>query len=172
MEKWLVHKGETALWRALIGEAMSVSGIRLTEDLESYLVFLLMRFSKEAQTASNIVALDYLTSHTLSMAKRQSLLRETGDKCLITAGLFPGRAKRRHVRISYFIKMGQSAYHTLSELDQHVASDLFSTLSLEFVQLMDVLQAARHNYQNKPVLSPIDAYDLCKMSIASRLKKH
>ncbi len=160
MDNWLVHKGETAPWHALVGEAMSASGIQLNEDLESYLVFLLMRFTNKTQIASSIIALDYLISYQLTKAQQQSLLRDVGDKCLIMAGLFPGRAKKRRVRINYFIKIGQSAYQTLSHLNQHLTSELFSTLSLEFVQLIDVLQAARHTQHNGNVLMPADAYDL------------
>jgi hypothetical protein len=92
----------------------------------------------------------------LKPTQRQQLLQEVGDKCLIYTGLFPKIAEKRLVQLSYFVKLGQSSYATISK--SH--NDLYQGLAKQFVSLMDVLQSLRQ-YSNKyPDLLPMEAYDL------------
>ena len=75
------------------------------------------------------------------------------------AGLFPGRAERKHVRISYFIHLGQSAYSSLSSVSQQSLAILFSDLSDAFVPLTDVLLTAR-SLNADCGLTPLQAEEL------------
>lgn len=139
----ILHATSTAQWHTLLNEAQQHSSIYLKEDLESYLVFLLMRFSQQPSLASSVLGLEFLNGcQTLSDPQRVSSLKEVGDKCLLFAGLFPGRAKSRRVKVSYFVKLGRTAYSTLSNY-QFPEEPLFTQLCLEFPRLMDVLQATR-----------------------------
>lgn len=152
----LLKTGKTEFWHALVTEAQHTAKVQLSEDTESYLVFLLMRYINAAQISTNVVALDYFNAHHEPRMKRRALLRDVGDKCLIFAGLFPGMAKKRRVKVSYFIKIGRSAYRVLGDLHKPLQRDLFASLSQQFVQLTDVLHAAR---QVNP-LEPLQAYEL------------
>ena len=84
----------TALWHDIIHEAELQCDIHLKEDLESYLVFLLMRYTTNSQIIKKIVATDFLTGMNLRLNERQQVLQEVGDNCLIYTGLFPAFPKR------------------------------------------------------------------------------
>ena len=146
MRSLIIHPTSTALWHAVLNEAQNACSIRLKEDLESYLVFLLMRFTDNPASASSVLGLDFLEGHQAHVvgSNRQYQLKEVGDKCLLYAGLFPGRAQKKRVKVSYFVKLGQAAYCSLSQY-LNMQEELFIKLCHEFPRLMDVLQAMRES---------------------------
>ncbi len=155
MSKSLVlHPSPTAQWQALVHDARVHAGIELNEELESYLVFLLMRFNDNPQVLQHVLANDFLIA---SQQNNLSTLREVGDKCLLFSGLFPKSAQRKRVPISYFVKLGQSAYSTLSERKENQLASLYFQLCHEFVELMDVLQTMRHSDPNAQNLNLLEA---------------
>ena len=87
MEELLVGRTETETWKTLIQEASTLCHQSLAVDLESYLVFLLMRFIKRPELVSSVLALEYLHAHEIE-TRRSAALQQVGDKCLIFAGLF------------------------------------------------------------------------------------
>ena len=151
MRRIVLHPTEVGQWRELVDEASRSCSIPLDEDLESYLVFLLMRFIGRAELAGNVLALEYL--HSLARNGSQSLqqLRDVGDKCLLYSGLFPLRARRRLVRIRYYVDLGRGAYQRLSDRAQTSSAQMFERLASHFVALMDVLQAMRDLGEQRPV---------------------
>lgn len=158
MPSLILHPSTIAQWHTLLHDAQRQCAIHLKEDLESYLVFLLMRFTDQPALASSILGLDFLHScQSMPNKHRQQLLKDVGDKCLLFAGLFPGRAKRRRVRVSYFVNLGRTAYSTLFE-HQFPSEPLFSKLSNEFTDLMDVLQSMRHDPNHLDLLSSFELW--------------
>ncbi len=160
MDSLILQPTSTAQWHMLVNEAIYASGVHLSEDLESYLVFLLMRYTKKNHLASSVLALEYLESQQNTGKRRQIALRDVGDKCLLFSGLFPGLALNRRVRVSYFVKLGQSAYWVLSDLADNGLSPLYHALCEDFVALMDVLHTFRSFDKNAQILSPLDALEL------------
>jgi hypothetical protein len=143
MRSLILHSTMTAQWHALILEAQQACSIQLKEDLEAYLVFLLMRFTGEPSLASSVLGMDFLQSlHQSEHHLQYHQLKDVGDKCLLFAGLFPGRAIKKRVKLSYYVKLGQTAYSTLSHC-LSMQEELFIKLCLEFPNLMDVLQSMR-----------------------------
>ncbi|MFI4938410.1 MAG: hypothetical protein ACHQJ6_07880 [Candidatus Berkiellales bacterium] len=143
MASLILHPTSIAQWHALLNEAQQCSSIYLKEDIESYLVFLLMRFTEEPNVVSSILGLDFLKiCQPNSLIHQQQQLKEVGDKCLLFAGLFPGRAARRRVKLSYYVKLGQTAYSTLSS-NLISQEELFNRLCNQFPKLTDVLHAMR-----------------------------
>lgn len=143
MRSLIIHPTEIAQWHALLHEAQQQCAVSLKESLECYLVFLLMRFAQQPSLASSVLGLDFLSAcQSISEHARQRQLKEVGDKCLLFAGLFPHRAKKRRVSISYFVKVGKIAYSTLSNYSL-TEELLFTELCVEFTNLMDVLQSIR-----------------------------
>lgn len=171
MEALLLHPTSTAQWHALVAEAQSKAARHLDEELESYLIFLLMRFTSKPEMASSIMALQYLQSILEIGQIRQEKLRDVGDQCLLYSGLFPKRAQRRRVEISYFVDIGRSAYHELSNCRVKSVSLMYAHLSEGFVALMDVLQSMRDLGMQQPNLSPIDAFSLLRDTGSQHAKK-
>lgn len=157
MQSLILHPTSIAQWHALLNEAQKSSTIYLKEDLEAYLVFLLMRFTSQPEIASSVLGLDFLKCHQYRDAEQSHLLKDLGDRCLLFAGLFPGRAIKRRVKLSYFIKLGQRAYSTLSNQINEQES-LFIQLCFEFPRLMDVLHATRESNHTSDLLQSLELW--------------
>ncbi len=145
MRELILHPTDISQWHALVNEAQSTTRLILNEATESYLVFLLMRFSQKPKLVESIVALDFLHCMSKPRLLRQDLLRDVGDKSLLFCGLFPGMAEKRHVNLNYFSKMGKAAYLTVSELMEQKRADLYYQLSEQFASLEKILQAMRND---------------------------
>lgn len=149
MRSLLLHPTSTAQWLGLIHEAQHTLSIKLHEELESYLVFLLMRFTGEPDVAHSVLGLDFLESTQQINRTQPVALQSVGDKCLLFAGLFPERAQKRRVAPDYFIHLGKSAYFNLAEnIILEKQAELFAKLCKEFLLLTDILQATRVVSQN------------------------
>lgn len=146
MKQLILHPTDISQWHALVNEAQAATRLILNENTESYLVFLLMRFSQGPKLIESVVALDFLESMRKPRQLQVELLRDVGDKSLLFCGLFPGIAEQRHVSLSYFSDMGQAAYLTVGELHDSQTADLYFQLSAQFVTLQQVLQAMRGEY--------------------------
>ncbi len=146
MKPLILHPTDMSQWHALVNEAQAATQIFLNENTESYLVFLLMRFTQGPKLIESIIALDFLESmHRPRPAQRQ-LLRDVGDKSLLFCGLFPGIAEKRHLSLNYFSELGQAAYLTVGELEEKPSKDLYFQLSEQFLILQDILQAMRGEF--------------------------
>jgi hypothetical protein len=143
MKSLVLHPTEISQWHALVYEAQATTQIILTENTESYLVFMMMRFTQTTQLLESVVSMDFLEAMQLSGKRRVEELQSVGDKSLILCGLFPGLADRRRVGLEYFSDMGQSAYLTVSELHESHLADLYYQLGHQFINLRQILQAMR-----------------------------
>ncbi|MDH5445489.1 MAG: hypothetical protein OEY52_08015 [Gammaproteobacteria bacterium] len=160
MTQRILSSHSTHEWHSLVSEAQQSAGIRLEEELESYLVFMLMRYTDKPEMASSVLALDYLNGSNSLGQLRHDRMRDVGDQCLLYSGLFPERAERRRVRISYYVDLGTSAYHTAADATQKTISQLFASLASQFVIIMDTLQAMRGISGEQLQLAPIMAFEL------------
>ncbi len=162
MSELVIQPTTTAQWHALVSDAEYAAGYSLGEELESYLVFLLMRYTRKPQMLSRVMALDYLKQTHGSRAERGQKLKDVGDHCLLFSGLFPKHAEKRMIKVSYFVKLGRSAYQQVFE-NLNSRDSLYSHLSNDFVTLMDILQTMRdlqHDETHTTHLSAIHAFDL------------
>lgn len=160
MRPLLLQESTTEQWLALVTEAEQAARCQLDKELESYLVLLLMRYTTRPEMATSVLAIEFLQNTQRTGSKHREGLRDLGDKCLLFSGLFPRRAERRRVRISYFVDLGRGAYHQLAgQLGEGTAA-MYRRLSAGFVSLMDVLQQMRETGDPASRLSPLHAYEL------------
>ncbi len=159
MQQLILEQTAQAQWQALIHDAQALCNRHLDETLESYLVFLLMRFTDKPHSLSRVMASDYLQSQACSGEQRVDRLRDVGDHCLLFSGLFPQLAERRLVRVSYFVNLGRSSYLQLSDLLDRSWAGVYGNLSAAFVVLMDILHAMRE-VGGQSMLTPLQAMDL------------
>lgn len=144
MKTLILHPTELSQWHSLVNEAQAATQFVLDENTESYLVFLLMRFTQGSQLMESVLALEFLDALQHSRHKKVETLRDVGDKSLLFCGLFPGMAKKRRVSVDYFIDLGQAAYRTVGDLQQAEMGRLYWRLSSEFYHLQQILQAMRN----------------------------
>lgn len=170
--KIMVNSTPLALWYDVVHDAERSCDIVLAEELESYLIFLLMRYLNKPEMAKKIMASEFMKAAQQQLAVKQLLLQSVGDECLLFSGLFPQIAEKRRVKIAYFVKIGQSAYLGVSQQ----SNDLYDHLAQHFVVLMDILQTVRQFAQESPDLLPLQAYDLWhetgSQRALSRLKQY
>ncbi len=169
----------TACWQDLIKEALVKRNCSLSEDLESYLVFLLIRFTKDANLAKSVFALEYLKTQSLSGSIKQEQLRDVGDKCLLFGGFYPKQAHKRLVSLEYFVNLGRGAYNQLadrtycsSNIPPEKTTDLYYQLAQNFVNLLDVLHQIKNlDNTNNELLDQIINYEKIKLQQQENLKQ-
>lgn len=156
-----LHEGpQSELWHSLVRDAEQSSQRTLDEELESYLVFTLMRFTGDQALAGRIMALDYLDSLVSAGRNKDHKLRDVGDRCLLLAGLYPEQARRRHVSLSYFCDLGRNAYGELAAQMREALRNLYARLADAFNSLVGVLVEVRKLSGQWQGLDPLGRLEL------------
>lgn len=143
MSTILTDTAATALWHDLVREAEQRGAAPLDADVESYLVFLLMRHLRDAGLGGHVLALDYLRALDDAGTPRRDNLRDVGDRCLLIAGLYPQQAQKRLVSLKYFFDLGSRAYGDLADGARAAYAELFRRLATLFGRLVRVLVEVR-----------------------------
>lgn len=159
MTSLVLQPTDTAQWHALVAEAQQACQHNLDEPLESYLVFMLMRFTDRADLLARAMALEFLDAQVDDSPRQPDRLRDVGDKCLLFSGFYPKLAEKRLVRVSYFVRLGRSAYQQLATRVERSNDGVYMRLANAFVAVMDVLQAMR-GLSGEPALGPLAAAEL------------
>ena len=137
-----LHEGpQLALWHDLVRDGEHHAGVDLGEGVQSYLVFVLMRYLRDHALAAHVLALDWLAAGEQSGRVRADALRDVGDRCLLIAGRFPALAQRRRVSADYFATLGCGAYHGVAETTRAGEAALFTELARAFGTMVRVLGA-------------------------------
>lgn len=147
----LVSDPTVILWQDLVKSGQARCAVNLKEEQESYLIALLMHYLDKPHVVKKIFALTFLESLSLAERQREVGLKQVGDECLLFAGLFPRSTERKLIKVVYYVDLGRSAYAAVSK----TSNDFFSSLSSDFVILMDVLQSVAL----RPDLMPLEAYE-------------
>ncbi len=155
----LISGSKVADWQKLVSEAEAELGVQLDEDMESYLVFTLMRYTRRPDMTSRVMALDYLEAMQNSGSASQQQMRDVADQCLLLTGLFPARARRRRVSVTYYVDLGRSAYRHLAE-NLVGMTLLYTRMAQQFVQVMDTLHTIRQMGDGDLQLDPLEAFAL------------
>jgi hypothetical protein len=157
-KKFILDASEMSQWHTLVCEAEQDYGCQLSESMQSYLVFTLMRFARDKQLNSGVITIDFLSSLKLPNSLRNEQLRLIGDQCLLVSGLYPQSAEKRQVSVDYYVNIGRSAYHHISTVTHRSIAELYRQLTESFILLMDLLQTIRQ--YSAPALQPIPAMEL------------
>ncbi|MDF1797454.1 MAG: hypothetical protein P1U63_13040 [Coxiellaceae bacterium] len=146
---FIIQPTSQAIWHHVVKDAHQQSGYQYNEEVENYLVMTLEKFLTDNQFACETVAIKLLEGLTDDSFAQGDRLRDVGDECLLLSGLFPERALKRNVSLSYYIGAGRQAYKTLSHQSSESFHNpvLFAALSTHFTGLMDIL----HLIRKKPV---------------------
>jgi len=141
----ITNKTAIEMWQGLVHNACETCQQPLEEELESYLVFMLMRHLQDSSLASKPMAPDYLKGMQTQGQSGIQQLQLVGDQCLLCSGLYPYRSRRRLVKAQYYIDIGRSAYLQMASRAKRSSIQLYENLSRYFVEMMDILQALRYS---------------------------
>lgn len=159
----ILNDTKLKLLEELIKDAEKKCDAALPREIEAYVACLLERYMNQADIANRVFATAYLQAKKYKQRERALSFQIVGDECLLFAGLFPSQAEKKNVKADYFIKLGRSAYHNVSQC----TNDLFAMLATQFVLLTDILQIAR----NEPTLLPLAAYERWQATGSQRAYK-
>jgi hypothetical protein len=154
----LTDAAPLALWTDLVREAEDAVGMRLDEELESYLVFLLIAHTRDVHLHGNAVALDYLLARAQSGTRLREDLRQVGDRCLLLAGLYPEQAEQRMVTVGYFLSLGSHAYDELAAALRAGMAELYERLARAFARLARITLQVRQQMRS---VAPLVLHELC-----------
>ena len=147
------------LWQELVHDGERHAGVELGESVQSYLVFVLMRYLRDGALAAHVLALDWLDASERTGQARADALRDVGDRCLLIAGRFPRLAEKRHVGPAYFSNLGCGAYLGVAEAARAGYSALFAELARAFDAMVSVLDALP---RRGAVILPMAWADACE----------
>ncbi|OIO30619.1 hypothetical protein AUJ77_02310 [Candidatus Nomurabacteria bacterium CG1_02_43_90] len=153
------EKTVVATWVDFVKKGEQKIGQDLNEDLESFLVFTLMRFMRRTDLFSVTLALEFLNaSSEYTGHKKEQALSSVGDISLILAGLFPERTKNLNVSPSYFVEIGRMAFEELAtsferrNIKSH--ANLYHSVCQGFPFMAKVLLSAREDKNAYDLTSP------------------
>ncbi|MCP1674483.1 hypothetical protein J2T57_001585 [Natronocella acetinitrilica] len=143
MAEIMLEPTAIAAWQRLVQGAARRCALSLDETCEAHLVFTLARGLRDAPMTGQAMALPYLAAMQVTGGERRVQLEMVGDGCLVIAGLFPGIARRRRLRATYYIDLGRSAYQEAAVGAREGQAALLSHLVAEFPRMVSVLGAVR-----------------------------
>lgn len=154
-----IQLAEVAGWRALLTEAQHVARVYLAPAIEDYLLRLLYQVVGQADRGNETARI--LVEHPAECRPTAHALLTVGDESLIFAGLLPEQAIRKGIPITYFVQIGVNAYRELATLQSEASVGIiYTTLAVQFVDLLDVLHTLRELRQDTPCIDPLNAYQL------------
>lgn len=130
-----------ALWHDLVRDGEERTGLALGESVQSYLVFVLMRYLRDGALAAHVLGMEWLVASEQAGRARADALRDVGDRCLLIAGRYPRLAERRRVSADYYANLGTGAYHGVAESARDGYAALYAELARAFGAMVRVLAA-------------------------------
>ena len=157
MSKLITEGSVVEQWQSLVSDASANCEYQLDEELESYLVFALVRYTQKSALIDSFIALEYMEGLQEKGSQQYNQLRDVADKCLLFSGLFPRTIREKITDIGYYINIGRSSYSQLEILFQKKISGLYDKLSRYFILLTDVLHSMRE-LNGTPIMDETEKY--------------
>ena len=140
-----IYPAQTVIeaWHQLLQDAGDRCHLSLDEEMQSYLVYMLMRHTEDVDIADNVMARRYLQGSRASGQQAIEQMRTVGDQCLLYCGFFTERCSRRNVLPRYYMDLGRTAYADLASRMSAGFAHMYEKLAQHFVALIDILLATR-----------------------------
>ncbi len=167
---WTDELNPTHFFREKVLEAQERQRVKLSENVEFYLVTLLcdMMLLKEDGRAEDCLALILKKALASPHGEQVVLFKQLGDTALYFSGFFQEYFNRKCFDLSYYVSMGESAYGQLSNLMRQktsysdTMSKIYSEMSSSFSQsvdiLVDVSEQTNHSNKERDLLGLYDAW--------------
>ncbi len=172
-------------FRDSVTEAMRRQGVNADDHTAYYVVNLLTLFSRsealyepgdEYRGTRPLALMLAEAVDTASPEQRNFLLQRIGDISLFIAGFFSHSLARTLVDVDYYIRMGGSAYDSLSNsvrgtLRGRVFRDVFAELASKFPEFVDVLADVRDEYADHHDADILRLYELWQRTGSNRVAR-
>jgi hypothetical protein len=172
-------------FRDSISEAMKRQGVSADDHTAFYVVNLLTLFSRSealyepADEYRGTRPLALMLAEAVDAAsaeQRNFLLQRIGDISLFIAGFFGDGLARKLVDVDYYIRMGGSAYGSLSghvrgTVRGRVFASVFAELASKFHEFVDVLADVREEYADHHDVDVLRLYELWLRTGSARIAR-
>ncbi|RDB36185.1 MAG: hypothetical protein DCC88_06290 [Spirobacillus cienkowskii] len=167
---WMTEVNPTQFFREMVVEAQQRQKLKLSENVEYYIVNLLCGYLRATETedSDNCLALILKKALESPPAERVALYKKIADTSLYLSGFFQEYFNKKSFDIKYYVTMGESAYQELAHLlkgknsYQMTMSAIYQEMSESFLHAVDILldvseQTSQQN-QERSILSIYDAW--------------
>lgn len=172
---WTEDVNPTSFFHERVVEAQERQKLKLSENVEFYLVNLLCEFVRPRQetlTSQDGDCLALILKRALESPHGEQVLlfRRLGDTALYFSGFFQESFNNKCFDVSYYISMGENAYGQLSSLMrkkssyESTMSEIYKDMSRNFGKAVDVLMdvsehtAGQSAAEKRNTLSIYDAW--------------
>lgn len=166
-------------FREKVLAALDSVKVRASPHAEFYLVNLLTTFSHSGNLYEKdnggkwvdcALATRFLESGLKTPDQRIPILKKLGDVSLYVSGFFADSLHRKAVNLDYYIRMGHSAYSSLSSLVESAGAmrELYEELAYNFIRFVNVLSEVADSTQLR---SAQDLLRLYERWLATRSEK-
>lgn len=138
MNNWEVYVRESY---DLVKRAENELTITLEHNIEAYLVHLFAYYLDKPNINTEPLGVKLLSSNTLPITTRKTVLKEVGDECLLIHAMEWG--KHRWPSNNYYADLGQTAY-TNRAFVVRPTEEIFDDLAVEFQTVTKVLRKCRN----------------------------
>jgi hypothetical protein len=169
-------------FRESIGSAIDNQGVRVDPHTSHYVVNLLTLFARSEELYEDDgdtygirpLALMMVDAADAPTAEKRSLsLQRIGDVALFTAGFFSDGLANKPVDIDYYIRMGGTAYGSLSDEIRGTTRgralvDVYCELAHKFQLLVDVLHEVRDGTAKSSDTNVLRTYEVWRKTGSKR----
>ena len=160
----------TQFFHEMVVEAQERQRLKLTENVEFYIVNLLCGYLRASDSDSNEDCLALILKKALesSHSEKIALYKKLADTALYFSGFFQEYFNRKSFDIRYYVTMGESAYNELSNLlkgkntYQETMSTIYYEMSKNFTVAVDILldisEQTTNQNNERTILSLYDAW--------------
>jgi hypothetical protein len=172
-------------FRESVTTAMARQGVEANDHTAYYVVNLLTLFARsdalfdhdgEGVGLKPLAIMLADAADADSLEQRNHMLKRVGDISLFIAGFFQESLATKLVDIDYYIRMGGSAYGSLSEnvggsLRAAVFREIFAELALKFQRFVDVLADVRDGARSAEDMDILRLYEVWLRTGSARAER-
>lgn len=177
---WSFEVNPKIFFHEKVLEAQKKQNVKLTENVEFYIVNLLCEYVRVNEFDNSEDCLAFILKKALEspFPERIFLYKKLADTALYFSGYFQEYFTNKIFDIKYYISMGESAYGELSGLMRQkntyslTMSQIYKEMSLHFMQAVDVLlYISEQTNQNQSQRSTLSIYDAWLNTQSNHLEK-
>jgi hypothetical protein len=172
-------------FREKVTAAIAKQKVKVSDDLEFYLVNLLCEFIAPGKLETMVGEMTALETPLALMLKKaleappatqMRIYKYLGDTSLYVAGFFQDFFNRKAFDINYYISVGQTAYSSVSSLmrDQHADehfSDMYNSLGEQFKMMVEIVAEVSELPGDVRALDILAIYDRWNRTNSERLRR-
>ena len=167
---WMTEVNPTQFFHEMVVEAQERQRLKLTENVEFYIVNLLCGYLRSSDTEETEDCLALILKKALesSFVEKVALYKKLADTALYFSGFFQEYFNRKSFDIRYYVTMGESAYNELSNLlkGKNTYNATMSTIYYEMSKnftiavdiLLDISEQTSNQGNERSILSIYDAW--------------